>query len=181
MRFHAPGVALAAGLLLAPPAVPAAEVARVGTGYAQGLYRFPEVRGAGVMVTLRPEAPPAWARLPAAHVYVELGAGELVSGDSRVTMVTLGPAWQYRARVGRQIAFTELGISPTLLSSDRLGERDLGSSFHFTSHVAVGLHFGPARGWTMLTRVQHTSNAGIADPNPGFELGGVELHYDLRF
>jgi len=62
----------------------------------------------------------------------------------------------------------ELGVSPTLLSRQDIGETDFGSLFQLTSHA--GLNWDLGRRFRIGYRFQHMSNCGITDHNPGLNL-----------
>lgn len=66
-----------------------------------------------------------------------------------------------------------LGIQPTLFSDYESEHRNIGGPFEFTSHI--GVRWQSNRDWYIGTRIQHTSNAGIYDTNPGINLFAVEL------
>ena len=57
------------------------------------------------------------------------------------------------------------GSSPTLIGRNRIGGRNLGSAFQFTSHIGVALNIGFAT--EIGYRLQHLSNAGLGNDNPG--------------
>ena len=49
----------------------------------------------------------------------------------------------------------------------RNGSREFSTNFNFGDHVGVGRRFGDHGEHELSLRVQHFSNAGIKDPNPG--------------
>lgn len=51
--------------------------------------------------------------------------------------------------------------------------RTLGGPFEFTNHL--GARWQPAHDWYLGARVQHTSNAGTYERNPGVNLFALEL------
>ena len=68
-----------------------------------------------------------------------------------------------------------VGSAATYISEDEYGEEDLGTHFQFTSHIGVTYRF-----WDELSarvRVQHMSNAGLSDENPGVNIVMFGLHY----
>jgi hypothetical protein len=69
----------------------------------------------------------------------------------------------------------ELGSNPTLLSRHHFKGKDLGSVFQFTSYAGLQAKLGEhvALGY----RFQHTSNAGLGDPNPGLNMHVFSLAY----
>ena len=72
---------------------------------------------------------------------------------------------------------SDIGIAPTLFSDSRHGERNLGGHFHFTSFVSVGMRLD--RSSSLSLRIQHTSNGGIRDTNPGMDMLGLEFSYNF--
>lgn len=94
------------------------------------------------------------------------------SGDNDHAVVfALGPTLEY------PLPWTDwgltLGIQPTLFSNYESDNRNLGGPFEFTSHIGVRWQSNPD--WYIGARVQHTSNAGIYDSNPGVDLLAVEI------
>jgi hypothetical protein len=53
------------------------------------------------------------------------------------------------------------------------------SAFQFGDHLGVGRRFGPAMEHELILRVEHLSNCGARDPNPGENF--VQLRYQRRF
>ncbi len=68
-----------------------------------------------------------------------------------------------------------LGVQPTLISSHNGNGKDLGGPFQFTSHF--GLAWVPPGALILGLRIQHTSNAGIYDNNPGVDIVSAEVGY----
>lgn len=68
----------------------------------------------------------------------------------------------------------EIGLRPTWLPDHEFGDDNFGGAFQFTSHI------GLTTIWKNITfnyRLQHTSNAGVCDHNPGVNLHMVGLGY----
>jgi hypothetical protein len=91
--------------------------------------------------------------------------------NDHAVVFALGPTFEYPLAHERW-ALT-FGIQPTLFSDYASESRDLGGPFEFTSHV--GVRWRPAPDWYLGARVQHTSNAGIYENNPGVDLFALEL------
>ena len=74
--------------------------------------------------------------------------------------------------VDKRLSFI-LGTGPAVLSTGDFVSRDLGGRIHFASHVDVEFAFNPrlAVGY----RLQHVSNAGISEPNPGLNVNLIGL------
>jgi hypothetical protein len=69
----------------------------------------------------------------------------------------------------------EFGSSPTLLSQHHFDKKDLGSAFQFTSYG--GLRGRVTERFGVGYRFQHTSNAGLGDPNPGLNMHVLSLFW----
>lgn len=70
-----------------------------------------------------------------------------------------------------------LGLQPALVAGESRFNQDVGGSVQFTSHVGLRWPLTP-RLWLGL-RIQHTSNGGIEEPNPGVD--GAKLALGYRF
>ena len=57
--------------------------------------------------------------------------------------------------------------------------RSFSTEFNFQSHLAVGYALGAHGEHDLALRIEHFSNAGIRQPNPGIEF--VSLRYTYRF
>jgi hypothetical protein len=69
----------------------------------------------------------------------------------------------------------EGGSSSALISAHEFGDLDLGDTFQFTTHA--GLNWDITRRWRLGYRYQHTSNAVLANHNPGLNLHSFGLSY----
>ncbi|WBY00032.1 acyloxyacyl hydrolase [Ramlibacter tataouinensis] len=96
------------------------------------------------------------------------------------TQAGLVPLLRYRPDEGRSPWFVEGGIGLSVTDSlFTTPARTMGSRWNFSDNLAVGRNFG-ARGQHELSlRWQHTSNAGLKQPNPGLDL--LMLRYSARF
>ena len=68
-----------------------------------------------------------------------------------------------------------VGSAATYITEDKYGDENLGTHFQFTSHIGLTYRF-----WDELSarfRVQHMSNAGLSDDNPGVNIIMFGLHY----
>lgn len=96
-------------------------------------------------------------------------------GGDTAAIVTIGPglAW-----VSPSQQYTiEAGISPTLVSKHEFGEADFGGNFQFTSFTGLNSRLGERT--TATFRVQHMSNAGIYNHNPGLNHIMLGINYRL--
>jgi hypothetical protein len=97
-------------------------------------------------------------------------AGVLDGGGDSAAIVSVGPglAW---INPGRQFT-VEAGISPTLMTRHEFGDADFGGPFRFTS-----LNSRIGKQTTAAVRIQHMSNAGIYDSNPGLDQVMLGINY----
>lgn len=97
---------------------------------------------------------------------LDFSAGILHARDDQAAIWTLGPSVQI-GRGGFPLVL-DLGVSPTVLASDRVGGRDFGRHIQFTSHAGLlwDIHGMVRLGY----RYQHMSNASLGDHNPGLNL-----------
>lgn len=88
--------------------------------------------------------------------------------------------WRYRFSEGRSPWFVEAGIGGTLMDHlYRTEDRSFSTTFQFTEQIGVGLSFGTQREHEVSVRLQHFSNGGIKEPNPGENF--VRVRYLYRF
>jgi lipid A 3-O-deacylase len=95
-----------------------------------------------------------------------IGAG----GNRTYTQLGLVPMLRYRFGQGRSPWFVEAGIGVAVMDRNLETPRKNQSSWNFDDNLAVGRSFGGRSEHELSLRVQHTSNAGLRKPNPGFEL-----------
>jgi lipid A 3-O-deacylase len=103
-----------------------------------------------------------------------------IGGGSR-TYAQLGlvPVLRYRFAEGRSPWFVEAGIGLAVTDRNLETPRRTQPAWNFDDNMAVGRSFGARNEHELSLRVQHTSNAGLRKPNPGFELYFVR--YTARF
>jgi hypothetical protein len=106
---------------------------------------------------------------------IELSAGCLNGQDHKGFVGTLGPNWLLGNK--HFPLFFDFGSSFTYLSRHQYGPTDFGVPLQFTTHVGGQLRLGSRV--SLLYRLQHMSNAGQEEPNPGLDLHmfGVEYHF----
>lgn len=105
-----------------------------------------------------------------------------VAGGGHRDLVQLGavPLLRWRGDAGRSPWFIEGGIGLSVL--DRKLEtpaKTFSTRWNFSDTLAVGYTWGDTRQHELSLRWQHTSNAGLKEPNPGLDLGMVR--YAVRF
>ena len=101
------------------------------------------------------------------------GQAEAFDETTSAFMGTAGPLLELRK--GHFPLVLEGGASPTLISRYRFGSTDFGEDFQFTSHI--GLAWYITDHLSVGCRFQHMSNAGLAKPNPGLNVGMLVLSY----
>ena len=104
-------------------------------------------------------------------------------GDSRwayTTQIGITPVFRWRPDGGGSPWFFEAGIGANALTPVYHTERKgFSTVFNFGDQLAVGRSFGEQREQELALRVQHFSNGGIKEPNPGETF--VQLRYVYRF
>jgi hypothetical protein len=104
---------------------------------------------------------------------MDVSAGYLGNETTSAFIGTAGPLLELRK--GHIPLALEGGASPTVISRYRFGSTDFGEGFQFTSHI--GLTWYSTDHLSVGCRFQHMSNAGLAKPNPGLNVGMLELSY----
>jgi lipid A 3-O-deacylase len=104
---------------------------------------------------------------------IDVSTGYLGNQTTSAFIGTAGPLLELRK--GNFPLALEGGSSPTVISRYRFGSTDFGGGFQFTSHI--GLTWYITDHLSMGCRFQHMSNAGLAKPNPGLNVGMLELSY----
>lgn len=92
----------------------------------------------------------------------------------------IGPSLRWRGAQGAAPWFVEAGTA-IMVTGKRLTNSDerMGTRFNFATHLGVGVNFGAQRAHEVSLRLQHASNAGIKEPNPG--LNWVQIRYAHAF
>ena len=76
--------------------------------------------------------------------------------------------------------FVEAGVGVRLLSHPTVVEHySLSTAFQFSPMIGVGAQFGSHQQYQVGFRLQHLSNAGIKDPNPGINFSQLYLRYNF--
>lgn len=71
--------------------------------------------------------------------------------------------------------YFDAGLGAQLFSHREIGKRANGSLPNFTEQFGVGKMFGDSNKYDISIRYEHSSNAGLADPNRGYDVVGVRL------
>ena len=107
------------------------------------------------------------------------------SSDVRRTagLIQLGviPVLRWRPASGSSPWFAEGGIGATLTTvAYQTDRKRFSTRFNFGDHLAFGRSFGPLSAHEISLRVEHFSNAGIRQPNPGENFVQIRYLYKLR-
>ena len=112
---------------------------------------------------------PRWTRAQR----FEFAAGVIHGSATTRAFAFAGPDWQLTP--ARLDAFVEFSFGPTLLSGSTIDGHELGGNLHFRSALAVGRSFGRHRMTRIALRIEHISNGGLRDPNPGLDSIGLSF------
>jgi lipid A 3-O-deacylase len=108
---------------------------------------------------------------------------EADGGSGPDSLFEVGAAAVLRLQRHRPLAgvtpFVEAGLGAHLMSETALGDRDFDIDFAFSEHVGAGVRFGGKGQWEIAYRLQHLSNAGLGDSNPGIDFHMLHVGYDF--
>ena len=89
------------------------------------------------------------------------------------------PVFRWRPHNGTSRWFAEAGIGATLTTvAYQTDRKRFSTRFNFGDHLALGRSLGPTGAHEVSLRLEHFSNAGIKQPNPGENF--VQLRYLFR-
>jgi lipid A 3-O-deacylase len=101
-------------------------------------------------------------------------------GNQTYTQVGAIANARYRFEGGASPWFAEVGIGATVFDGHyETDSRRFSTQFQFTEALAIGRNFGANGAHELSLRLQHVSNGGIKEPNPGENL--VKLRYGYSF
>ena len=103
-------------------------------------------------------------------------------GSSRSTWVVgAKPTLRWRPAQGLSPWFVDAGIGVSYATNRRYltDHTDFSTRFNFASHIGVGYLFGEQLKNEISLRLEHHSNAGIKQPNPGENF--LQLRYARHF
>jgi lipid A 3-O-deacylase len=109
--------------------------------------------------------------------------GRVRSGSSEreqnIWDISLTPVFRLERAERTSIApYVEGAVGFHLLSDLRIDQRRLFSThFQYGDHLGAGLRFGPEYRYDASLRLQHLSNGGLAQPNPGINFLQLRLAY----
>lgn len=91
--------------------------------------------------------------------------------DNAAWVVTPAFRWTF---AGERGVFAEAGVGTALFLERHVEDSNLGSAFQFEDRLAIGLPFA---GGELGASLIHYSNAGITNPNDGFEVFAVSYRH----
>lgn len=94
--------------------------------------------------------------------------GVLEGGDDAGLVGSLGFEFVFSRARGQCPFEIRAGSALTLISEHQYGDEDLGGPVQFTHHIS--LYYWLLENLSVMARVQHMSNAGIYDENPGLDM-----------
>ena len=160
----------AAALLLAPLSAPAADGISLELG--QGDRDVSLVRaGVHSYYALQKLAPHN------IHVLLEASLGYWSTDEGPIWDIAMTPVFRY-ARSRTSGPYVEGAIGLHFLTDTHIKpDVTLSTHFQFGDHIGVGIRRGK---YDMGLRLQHLSNAGLRNPNPGVNFLLLRVAYELR-
>lgn len=114
---------------------------------------------------------PRWTRANR----LEFATGIIHDSEATRLFAFVGPVW--RLEGGGRAPFVEFSFGPTVLGGATVGGRDLGGNLHFRSALALGKTFGRREAFQLAIRVEHVSNGGLREANPGLDSIGLSFAF----
>lgn len=104
-------------------------------------------------------------------------------GGSQRTTWVIGakPSLRWRPRQGQSPWFLEAGVGMSYATNRRFitNSHEFSTRYNFASHLGMGYLFGEQLRNELSLRLEHHSNAGIKEPNPGVNF--LQLRYARHF
>jgi lipid A 3-O-deacylase len=107
-------------------------------------------------------------------------APAFVAGRPTYTLISAIPTLRYRADKGLSPWFADAGLG--LVYLDHIyatPDRTFSTRLNFSEVLGVGRNFGAQSQYELTLLLQHSSNGGIKEPNPGENF--VQLRLGVRF
>ncbi len=100
-------------------------------------------------------------------------------GNHDVVDFGITPVWRVTERERSPIApYAELAVGAHYISEHAIYTgRNMSTHFQFGDHVGLGVSLGEQHAWDLGVRLQHLSNAGLKNPNPGINFYQVRAGY----
>lgn len=112
--------------------------------------------------------------------YWEAVAGYWENHEESTAELALTPVFRLQRGASREGSpYVEGAIGFHLVQRHISAGRVFSTAFQFGDHVGIGYRFGKGGRYDLGARVQHISNGGIRNPNPGFNLVVIRLQYYL--
>lgn len=111
---------------------------------------------------------------------IEIAAGMLDGDTERRGFASVGPVWQRSSYERFGMLIREFSFAPTILTSGKFENRDLGGVLQFTTGLAIGWKPAPQSQLYLGLRVQHISNGSLHRRNPGMDAVGIELLWSSK-
>lgn len=117
---------------------------------------------------------PKWLEDTLMRLYWNAALGAWESDIGTVQELGLTPTFRYGRERG---AYFDVGIGFHVLSEKRISSQiEFSTKFQFGDHLGIGYRF---ERYDVSMRLQHLSNAGIRNPNPGINFLQVRFQYWL--
>ena len=116
-----------------------------------------------------------WGRAVQVDTRLTTVLGVLEGGGDAGLEASLGFEFVFGRASGDGPFQLRAGSALTLLSEDEFGDEDFGGPLQFTHHIS--LHYWFLQNLSAVARVQHMSNGGIYDENPGLNMIMLALVY----
>jgi len=111
------------------------------------------------------------------HVFVETGLAYWRTDEGPIWDASITPVFRY-ARSRASGPYVEAAIGLHFLSDTHLQpDVTLSTHFQFGDHIGVGWRRGH---YDLGVRLQHLSNAGLRNPNPGVNFLTLRVAYEMR-
>ena len=115
-----------------------------------------------------------------AQLEASLGLWSVRGPNGRTAYGSLGvvPMFRYRFDQGRSPWFVEAGIGAVVTNRRyETKNKAFGTRLNFSDQLGLGYRLNPKQELTL--RLQHVSNAGLKEPNPGENL--LQLRYGFNY
>ena len=105
--------------------------------------------------------------------YWEFSAALWDNADDSTADIGVTPVF----RIERGRFYVEGAIGLHLVQTHISASRVFSTAVQFGDHIAAGFHFSR---YDLSLRLQHLSNGGLAEPNPGINFALLRLQYHLE-
>ena len=111
------------------------------------------------------------------HPYIEVSVAHWHTEQSGIYDTAITPVFRY-ARSPRDGLYAEGAVGLHIVSGTHLQDNvSLSTRFQFGDHIGVGVRRGH---YDLGLRLQHLSNAGLRNPNPGVNFVQLRVAYELH-